>query len=158
MVVWTAPISALLRLIGIGTDKNSERANVHFMNCLKRLQRFLAGFVVVTFFVTNTLAPAPIAHASTEVFGRGSQISNFTIPAEFGRRGAALPVAAERVDADRQADVRQSGHRLAPGYPVHGRRRRLGKSHRFRAGRSKSITLSDRPHHGKRGTAGQRFE
>ena len=55
------------------------------MNCLKRLQRFLSGIMVVTFFATNTLTPAPIVHAATEVFGPGSQISDFRIPAEFGK-------------------------------------------------------------------------
>ena len=47
------------------------------MNCLKRLQRFWAGIITVAFFVTNTLTPAPIAHAMPD----GRQAANVESPA-----------------------------------------------------------------------------
>ena len=53
------------------------------MNCLKQLQRFFSGIIAVTFFVTNTLTPFPVAHAANVEFP--ALISSFTIPAEFGK-------------------------------------------------------------------------
>ncbi|MFH1799534.1 MAG: nucleotide sugar dehydrogenase [Candidatus Omnitrophota bacterium] len=53
------------------------------MNCLKQLRRFFSGMIAVTFFVTNTLVPAPIAHAAN--VESPAFISSFTIPVEFGK-------------------------------------------------------------------------
>ena len=56
------------------------------MNCLKRLQRLFAGVIVVTFFVTNTLTPAPVAYGQTvENFPKFFSENSFKIPAEFGK-------------------------------------------------------------------------
>ncbi|HNX67865.1 MAG TPA: UTP--glucose-1-phosphate uridylyltransferase [Candidatus Omnitrophota bacterium] len=55
------------------------------MGYLKKLKRLLAGMVVVTFFATNTLTPAPLVHAASEVPGLSSRISDFKIPAAFGK-------------------------------------------------------------------------
>ena len=56
------------------------------MNCLKRLQRLFAGVIVVTFFATNTLAPAPVAYGQTvENFPKFFAENSFKIPAEFGK-------------------------------------------------------------------------
>ena len=59
------------------------------MNCLKRLQRSLAGFVAITFLVTNTLTPAPIAQASN--VESPAFVSDFKIPAEFGKVTDLIP-------------------------------------------------------------------
>jgi starch phosphorylase len=56
------------------------------MNCLKRLQRFFSSLVVVTFFVTNTLTPAPIAYGQTvENPAKFFNENAFKIPVEFGK-------------------------------------------------------------------------
>ena len=63
------------------------------MYSLKKLNRLLAGFVVVTFFATNTLTPSPLAHA------RGveapSFVSSFKIPDAFGRVHEIIPAAPQ---------------------------------------------------------------
>jgi|GEM_PF-612491 len=53
------------------------------MNCLKQLQKFFSGVLVVTFFVTNTLNPAPVAYAAN--VESSAFLSSFKIPAEFGK-------------------------------------------------------------------------
>ncbi|HQB93695.1 MAG TPA: PEP/pyruvate-binding domain-containing protein [Candidatus Omnitrophota bacterium] len=63
------------------------------MYSLKKLNRLLAGFVVVTFFATNTLTPSPLAHA------RGveapSFVSSFKIPDAVGRVHEIIPAAPQ---------------------------------------------------------------
>ncbi|MBI4711041.1 MAG: hypothetical protein HY767_01050, partial [Candidatus Omnitrophica bacterium] len=53
------------------------------MNCLKQLQKFFSGVLVVTFFVTNTLSPTPIAYAANAE--SPALTSSFSIPVEFGK-------------------------------------------------------------------------
>jgi hypothetical protein len=56
------------------------------MSYFKHLKRFLAGVVAVTFFATNTLTPAPAAHAQTvENFPEFFNENSFRIPAELGK-------------------------------------------------------------------------
>ncbi|MDD5226182.1 MAG: hypothetical protein PHV97_03235, partial [Candidatus Omnitrophica bacterium] len=59
------------------------------MSCFKRLQRFLAGVVMVTFFVTNTLTPAPVAYAAN--VESPAFTSDFKIPSEFGKITDIIP-------------------------------------------------------------------
>ena len=54
------------------------------MNSLKKLNKFLAGLVAVTFFATNTLTPSPLAFASVEP-ANTSRFADFKIPSEYGK-------------------------------------------------------------------------
>ncbi len=70
------------------------------MSRIHHLNRFLAGVIAVTFFVTNTLTPAPIAHAMPA--GRQAQgveapsfVSSFKIPDAFGRVHEIIPAASQ---------------------------------------------------------------
>jgi len=99
------------------------------MNCLKRLQRFLAGFVVVTFFVTNTLTPTPVAYGQTvENFSKFFAENSFKIPAEFGKvtdivknpEGSPLLIHIQEAHAnyDAQNNIRNILQYLAKDYDV----------------------------------------
>ena len=57
------------------------------MNQIKQLHRFFSGVVLVTFFATNTLMPAPMAHAAEAV----PELKAFTVPSEFGRVTEIIP-------------------------------------------------------------------
>lgn len=54
------------------------------MSSLKKLNKFLAGLVAVTFFATNTLTPSPLAFASVEP-ANTSRFADFKIPSEYGK-------------------------------------------------------------------------
>lgn len=92
------------------------------MNGFNRLQRFLAGMVMVTFFVTNTLTPAPVA------YGQGvespSVIPPFKIPAEFGKVNdiipAASPGARQTGEAGLGGDVMPAGQVVIHIQEAHG--------------------------------------
>ena len=99
------------------------------MNCLKRLQRLFSGVVVVTFFVTNTLTPAPIAYGQTvENPAKFFSESSFRIPAEFGKvtdripssEGSPLLIHIQEAHAnyDAQANIKNILQHLSKNYGV----------------------------------------
>ncbi len=65
------------------------------MNSLKKLNKFLAGLVAVTFFTANTLTPSPLAFASVEP-ANTSRFTDFKIPSEYGKVADFTPALFSR--------------------------------------------------------------
>ena len=96
------------------------------MNRLKRLQRFLSSVIIVTFFVTNTLTPAPIAHA--QGVESPSFTSAFKIPEAFGKVSEIIPAAPAspvlihiqeaHANYDAQKNIRNILQHLSKNYGV----------------------------------------
>jgi|GEM_PF-591558 len=96
------------------------------MNCSKQLQRFFSGIVAVTFFVTNTLVPAPAARAAN--VESPAFISSFTVPSEFGKvtdrvqgpKGGPLLIHIQEAHAnyDAQKNIKNILGHLSKNYGV----------------------------------------
>ena len=100
------------------------------MSYFKRLNRVLAGLVALTFFVTNTFTPAPVAHAQTvEPMSQLLGENSFKIPAEFGKisdtilhpsSGSPILIHIQEAHAnyDAQKNIRSILQHLSQNYGI----------------------------------------